>query len=115
MSQFNSGLLSGGMLAVATSNQISSSVLSALRKTESGAYSCGYNIGAGLANGMAASLGRVQSIATQLAAAAEKAKTCKSPRFTVRPGFLISWGSIGVEDMRVGIKKMFGKVKKTNL
>lgn len=114
MSQFNAGLLSGGMLAVATSNQISSSVLSALRKTESGAYSCGYNIGAGLANGMAASLGRVQSIATQLAAAAEKAIRAKaqihSPsRVSDKLGQYWGGGYAG------GIKKMFGKVKKTSM
>ena len=114
MNQFNAGLLSGGMLSVATSNQISNSILSALRKTESGAYSCGYNIGAGLANGMAASLGRVQNIATQLAAAAEKAIRAKAQIHSpskVSDKLGQYWGGGYVK----GIKKMFSDAKKASM
>lgn len=73
MNQFNSGISSGGARAVSTARNMAISIVSALNTAQSGAYSAGYNIGAGLANGMAASLGRVQSIAAQLAAAAERA------------------------------------------
>lgn len=76
--QFSRDLQSGYNRAVAYSRSASSSILSALRGAQSGAYSCGYNIGAGLANGMASSLGRVRSIATQLAAEAEKAIRAKA-------------------------------------
>ena len=102
MSQFNSGLLSGGMLSVVYFQTDFKLYLSALSKTESGAYSCGYNIGAGLANGMAASLGRVQSIATQLAAAAEKAIRAKAQIHSPSKVSLINWGSIGEKDMLKG-------------
>lgn len=114
MNQFNAGLLAGGTLSIATSNQISNSVLSALKKTESGAYSCGYNIGAGLANGMAASLGRVQSIAAQLAAAAEKAIRAKAKIHSpskVSDKLGQYWGEGYVE----GMKKMFGEAKRTSM
>lgn len=114
MSKFNAGLLAGGTLSVSTSNQISSSILSALRKTESGAYSCGYNIGAGLANGMAASLGRVQSIAAQLAAAAEKAIRAKAQIHSpskVSDKLGQYWGEGYIE----GMKKMFGDAKKASM
>lgn len=114
MNQFNAGLLAGGTLSIATSNQISNSVLSALKKTESGAYSCGYNIGAGLANGMAASLGKVQSIAAQLAAAAEKAIRAKAKIHSpskVSDKLGQYWGKGYVE----GMKKMFGEAKRTSM
>lgn len=114
MNQFNAGLLAGGTLSIATSNQISNSVLSALKKTESGAYSCGYNIGAGLANGMAASLGKVQSIAAQLAAAAEKAIRAKAKIHSpskVSDKLGQYWGEGYVE----GMKKMFGEAKRTSM
>lgn len=114
MNQFNAGLLAGGTLSIATSNQISNSVLSALKKTESGAYSCGYNIGAGLANGMAASLGRVQSIAAQLAAAAEKAIRAKAKIHSpskVSDKLGQYWGEGYVE----GMKKMLGEAKRTSM
>lgn len=114
MNQFNAELLAGGTLSIATSNQISNSVLSALKKTESGAYSCGYNIGAGLANGMAASLGRVQSIAAQLAAAAEKAIRAKAKIHSpskVSDKLGQYWGEGYVE----GMKKMFGEAKRTSM
>lgn len=73
MSRFNSGISSGGARAVSTARSMASSIVSAINTAQSGAYSAGCNIGDGLANGMASRLGRVQSIATQLAAAAERA------------------------------------------
>ena len=78
MSGFNSGIMVGGNLAVATSRSMSNSIVSALRTAGSGAFSSGYNIGAGLASGMAASLGYVRSVAVQLAAAADEAIRAKA-------------------------------------
>lgn len=78
MSRFNTGISSGGNRAVATARRMSNSIVSAMGTAKSGAYSSGYNIGIGLANGMAASLGRVRSIASQLAAAANAAIRAKA-------------------------------------
>lgn len=77
-SLFSKALQSGYNRAVSYSKIASSSILSAFRGAQSGAYSAGYNIGTGLANGMASSLGKVRSIATQLAAEAEKAIRAKA-------------------------------------
>lgn len=111
MNGFNSGITSGGIIAVATANNISNSVVAALGTAESGAYSCGYYIGMGLANGMSATLSYVESVATQLAAAAEKAVRAKaqihSPsRISDKLGGYWGIGFVG------GIKDTFGQVKR---
>lgn len=78
MNSFNSGISSGGSRAVSTARSISSSVASALRSAGSSAYSSGVYIGQGLANGMRSQLANVRSIASQLAAQAEKAIRAKA-------------------------------------
>ena len=78
MSRFTSAVRSGGARAVSVARSTASSIVSALRSASSGAHSAGVNIGAGLANGMASQLGRVRSIAAQLAAAANAAIRAKA-------------------------------------
>lgn len=78
MSKFNSGISSGGNRAVSTARSISSSITSALRSAGNSAYSSGVYIGQGLANGMRSQLANVRSIASQLAAQAEKAIRAKA-------------------------------------
>lgn len=78
MSRFTSAVRSGGARAVSVARSAASSIVSALRSASSGAHSAGVNIGAGLANGMASQLGRVRSIAAQLAAAANAAIRAKA-------------------------------------
>ena len=75
---FSSGLASGTSKAVTTARTASNNVVSAMRSAQGSAYSCGVYIGAGLANGMASQIGRVRSVATQLAAAAEAAIRAKA-------------------------------------
>ena len=75
---FNSGLASGTAKAVATARTASNNVASAMRSAQGSAYSSGVYIGAGLANGMASQIGRVRSVAAQLAAAAEAAIRAKA-------------------------------------
>ena len=111
MNGFNGGIQSGGLLAIATSESITVSVIDSLNSAASGAYSCGYNIGIGLANGMRSTLGEVQAAATQLAAAAEKAVRAKaqihSPsRVSTKLGRF--WG-MGLPN---GIKEMYGRAKR---
>ena len=72
MNGFNNAFSSGKTKAMATS------IVSAMKSAQGGAYNSGYYIGVGLANGMEASLGRVRSIAAQLAEAAEKAIRAKA-------------------------------------
>ena len=112
MNGFNGGIQAGGLLAIATSESITVSVIDSLNSAAAGAYSCGYNIGIGLANGMRSTLGEVQAAATQLAAAAEKAVRAKaqihSPsRVSTKLGRFWGAGWIG------GTKSMFGEVKRT--
>lgn len=64
--------------AVSTARSMSASTVVAMRSAGSGSYSCGVYIGAGLANGMASQVGRVRSVAAQLAAAAEAAIRAKA-------------------------------------
>ncbi len=73
MSRFNAAIGSGGARAVATSRNMARSIVSSMNGASGGAYSAGRNIGVGLANGMESQLGRVRSVAAQLAAAAEAA------------------------------------------
>lgn len=75
---FNNGVRNGMNRAVSTARSMSTSTVSAMRSAGSGSYSCGVYIGAGLANGMASQVGRVRSVAAQLAAAAEAAIRAKA-------------------------------------
>ena len=75
---FNNGVRNGMNGAVSTARSMSASTVVAMRSAGSGSYSCGVYIGAGLANGMASQVGRVRSVAAQLAAAAEAAIRAKA-------------------------------------
>ena len=75
---FNNGVRNGMNRAVSTARTMSASTVSAMRSAGSGSYSCGVYIGVGLANGMASQIGRVRSVAAQLAAAAEAAIRAKA-------------------------------------
>ena len=75
---FNNGVRNGMNRAVSTARTMSASTVSAMRSAGSGSYSCGVYIGVGLANGMASQVGRVRSVAAQLAAAAEAAIRAKA-------------------------------------
>ncbi len=75
---FNDGVSNGMRRSVSTARSMSVLVISAMRSSGQGAYTCGVYIGAGLANGMASQLGHVKSVATQLAAAAEAAIRAKA-------------------------------------
>lgn len=75
---FNNGVRNGMNGAVSTARSMSASTVVAMRSAVSGSYSCGVYIGAGLANGMASQVGRVRSVAAQLAAAAEAAIRAKA-------------------------------------
>ena len=75
---FNNGVRNGMNRAVSTARSMSASTVVAMRSAGSGSYSCGVYIGAGLANGMASQVGRVRSVAAQLAAAAEAAIRAKA-------------------------------------
>ena len=75
---FNNGVHNGMSRAVSTARTMSASTVSAMQSAGFGSYSCGVYIGAGLANGMASQVGRVRSVAAQLAAAAEAAIRAKA-------------------------------------
>ena len=78
MSRFNSALSSGSARAIATANMMSVSIVAALSSAAPGAYSSGLSIGINFANGLAASLGRIQSIAAQMSTAASSAAAAKA-------------------------------------
>ena len=75
---FASGLMSGLQKAVSVTRSALNSIANAMRSGYSSAYSAGQYIGQGLANGMSSMLGRVRSIASQLAAAANQAIAAKA-------------------------------------
>lgn len=109
MSNFTNGLNQGGSAAISAARTISSNAVAALGSASGSAYSHGYNIGAGFANGMAASLGRVQAIASQMAAAAAqaiaaKAKIGSPSKVTYEQG---QWMGEGLVN---GLKSMIGRV-----
>lgn len=108
MSRFTSGLNQGGAAAVSAARSISANAVAALGSSAGVAYSHGYNIGAGFANGMAASLGRVQNIASQMAAAAAqaiatKAKIGSPSKVTYKQGLWVGEGFVN------GIKSMMNQ------
>ena len=108
MSSFTSGMNQGGAAAVSAARSISANAVAALGSSAGVAYSHGYNIGAGFANGMAASLGRVQNIASQMAAAAAqaiaaKAKIGSPSKVTYKQGLWVGEGFVN------GIKSMINQ------
>lgn len=111
MTQFNSGIRSGGSSAISAANSISVSIVSAMRSASGGSYSCGAYIGQGLANGMSSALGTVRSVAAQLAAAAEAAIRAKAQIHSpskIADKLGTYWG-IGFAG---GIKSMLGLVQR---
>lgn len=78
MNSLVGAIKSGGSRAAASARSAASSIVSALRHAAPGATSAGRYIGMGLANGMASQLGRVRSVAAQLASAAERAIRAKA-------------------------------------
>lgn len=78
MNSLVGAIKSGGSRATASARSAASSIVSTLRHAAPGATSAGRYIGMGLANGMASQLGRVSSVAAQLASAAERAIRAKA-------------------------------------
>lgn len=78
MNSLVGAIKSGGSRATASARSAASSIVSTLRHAAPGATSAGRYIGMGLANGMASQLGRVRSVAAQLASAAERAIRAKA-------------------------------------
>lgn len=78
MNSLVGAIKSGGSRATASARSAASSIVSTLRHAAPGATSAGRYIGMGLANGMASLLGRVRSVAAQLASAAERAIRAKA-------------------------------------
>ena len=109
---FASGLQSGLSKAVKHTQTAVSQINSTLRSASNGAYSAGRNIGMGLANGMRSTLGEVRSVASQLAAAAQKAieakaKIASPSKVTTKLGRFFGEGWVN------GIADMFGNAKRT--
>lgn len=113
---FNNGVRNGMNRAVSTARSTSASTVSAMRSAGSGSYSCGVYIGAGLANGMASQVGRVRSVAAQLAAAAEaaivaKAKIGSPSKVTHKLGGYFGEGWVnGISDRVTDAKKAAWKL-----
>ena len=112
----NSALSSGFNTAQANASSAASGIVARLMTASAGAFSAGAMIGAGLANGMASQLGRVQAIAASLAAAANaaiaaKAKIGSPSKITTYYGKMEGLGFInGMKNMRSGIQKTASKV-----
>ena len=114
------GVLNGARLGFTQLPGIASnavnSALSMLRGAASAAYSCGYYIGIGLANGMRSTLGTVQAVAAQLARAAEQAVIAKakigSPSRVFRKlGAFIGEGfAIGIESMERNVEQVSARL-----
>lgn len=113
---FNNGVRNGMNRAVSTARSMSTSTVVAMRSAGSGSYSCGVYIGAGLANGMASQVGRVRSVAAQLAAAAEaaivaKAKIGSPSKVTHKLGGYFGEGWVnGISDRVTDAKKAAWKL-----
>ncbi|TCS78540.1 tape measure domain-containing protein [Muricomes intestini] len=112
MSRFNSALRAGGNAAVSLMRSTASFIVSTASSAASGMYGVGYNIGAGLASGMSASLGYVESVASQLASAAERAVRARakihSPsRVFAKLGTFVGQGfANGIESMQSTIERV---------
>lgn len=120
MGEFHSGIQSGGVKAKVIATTISAAIVASMNSASSGAYKSGVYIGQGLANGMRATLGTVQAIAAQLAAAAAKAIDAKakvhSPsRVTMKSGKYIALGlGKGIADnIKSAVKSSISLAKTT--
>lgn len=110
--KFASSLQNGLSKAVKHAQTAVKQINSALKTASSGAYSAGRNIGMGLANGMRSTLGEVRSVASQLAAAAQKAieakaKIASPSKVTTKLGRYFGEGWVN------GIADMFSSAKRT--
>ena len=75
---YSQGIQSGCNKAIVVANTTSVGIITSFNSAQSGAYASGVYIGAGLANGMRSQIPVVNAVATQLAAAAEKAIRAKA-------------------------------------
>lgn len=100
------GVQNGLQPTQAVATKTVSAVLSSLA---SGAYSSGYNIGLGFANGMSATLGYIRSVAAQMAAAADAAVRAKAKIHSPSRVFAGLGAYVG-EGFALGIESMSRKV-----
>ena len=110
MNQFVSAMSAGASRSIAVANSMASGIQSALSRAGSGAYQAGAFIGMGLAQGMASMLGYVQSVAAQLAAAADKAIQAKA-KIGSPSKVQIQNGEWFGEGFGIGIARMTGFVE----
>lgn len=103
------GVQNGLQPTQAVATKTVSAVLSSLASGASGAYSSGYNIGLGFANGMSATLGYIRSVAAQMAAAADAAVRAKAKIHSPSRVFAGLGAYVG-EGFALGIESMSRKV-----
>ena len=103
------GVQNGLQPTQAVATKTVSAVLSSLASGASGAYSNGYNIGLGFANGMSATLGYIRSVAAQMAAAADAAVRAKAKIHSPSRVFAGLGAYVG-EGFALGIESMSRKV-----
>ena len=113
MMAFNVGFMAGSAMARNTASSLASSIRSIMSTASSGMNAIGYYIGAGLASGMASSLGEVRSIASQLAAEAEKAVRAKAEIHSPSRVFK-GLGAYMGEGLKLGIESMKTSVAKAS-
>ena len=113
MMAFNVGFMAGSAMARNTASSLVSSIRSIMSTASSGMNAIGYYIGAGLASGMASSLGEVRSIASQLAAEAEKAVRAKAEIHSPSRVFK-GLGAYMGEGLKLGIESMKTSVAKAS-
>ena len=116
MMAFNVGFMAGSAMARNTASSLVSSIRSIMSSASSGMNAIGYYIGAGLASGMASSLGEVRSVASQLAAEAEKAVRAKaeihspSRKFKKLGVYMGEGLQLGIESMKAAVSKASDKL-----
>ena len=110
MNQFVSAMNSGASRSIAVANSMASGIQSALSRAGAGAYQAGAFIGQGLAQGMGSMLGYVQSVAAQLAEAADKAIQAKA-KIGSPSKVQIQNGEWWGEGFGLGIERMTGFVE----
>ena len=113
MMTFNAGFMAGSTMAQNTASSLVSSIRSIMSTASSGMNAIGYYIGAGLASGMASSLGEVRSVASQLAAEAEKAVRAKADIHSPSRVFK-GLGAYMGEGLKLGIESMKTSVAKAS-
>lgn len=113
MNAFNVGFMAGAAMAQNTASSLVSNIKSIMSSASSGMNSIGYYIGAGLASGMASSLGEVRAIASKLAEEAEKAVRAKADIHSPSRVFK-SLGAYMGEGLKLGIESMKNSVAKAS-